>query len=113
MSTYYFLVCDRHEEYTDAASRTAGGGICHLANSTDTLLPFLVSHCGCNLRVISEYHKDREKIMTEYTEWTEDNIYKWWHNDIPIVEFGHYECDGVYSLHPAVLKHKAEKTDEQ
>ena len=73
MSTYYFLICDRHREVTDAAS-DGGGGIGHLANSPHTLLPFIVSHHGCSLRVISEHDPEVADDFRGYTEWTEENL---------------------------------------
>lgn len=70
MSTYYAIICDDHKEITDAASRSAGG-IGHLDNSDTTLLPFIVIHCDCNVRIINEH--EREWYDDEYKEWTEDN----------------------------------------
>ena len=71
MSTYYFIVCDDHKERTDAASRTAGGH-CHLANSSTTLLPFIIAHCGCRVRIVHEHEDD--SYGDEFREWEEENI---------------------------------------
>ncbi len=71
MSTYYFIVCDDCMEITDAASRTAGG-YCHLANSNETLLPFIIAHGEHKTRIINEHNDDY--CTGDYFEWTEDNI---------------------------------------
>jgi hypothetical protein len=74
MSTYYAVVCDKHMERTDAASRSGGGiGNVDLCDSKHTLKPFLVAHQGCPLRCISE-HQD-EYYDTTYQDWTELNVY--------------------------------------
>lgn len=74
MSTYYAVVCDKHMERTDAASRSCGGiGNVHIGDSKYTLKPFLIAHQGCALRCISE-HKD-EYSDERYQDWTELNVY--------------------------------------
>lgn len=70
MSTYYYMVCDKHREKTDAASH--GGCIGPLCDSPHTLLPFIVTHCGCPVRIISEHSEDA--YDSGYTEWTKDNL---------------------------------------
>jgi len=72
MSTYFYVVCHDHKEKCDAASRTAGGGVCHLCDSDHTLLPFLVAHCQCNIRVVSEHTEDDEEL--DYREWTAETV---------------------------------------
>lgn len=72
MSTYYFLVCDDHKEKTDAASRAAGG-ICHYRHSDDTLLPFIVNHSGCNIKIIPEHEEDDEKYE-KYKHWKPEDL---------------------------------------
>ena len=57
MSTYYYMVCDDHKERTWAASRTAGG-CCGLGDSDITLIPFIIAHSECNVRIVSESHDD-------------------------------------------------------
>ncbi len=71
MSTYYMLICEEHKEKTDALSKGAGG-IGALCDSNETLLPFLYSHCGCSLKVVSEHHD--EAYSEEYKEWTSNNV---------------------------------------
>jgi hypothetical protein len=72
MSTYYYLVCDKHKERTDAASRTAGGGVCHLADSVHTLLRFIVAHDGCQLRSVNEHTNDA--YDSQFSDWDEENV---------------------------------------
>lgn len=69
MSTYYYLICDKHKEMCDGASRTAGGGACHLCDSQITLPKFIVAHQDCPLRVASEH----EDTYETHTEWNEKN----------------------------------------
>ncbi len=71
MSTYYFIVCDGCMEITDAASRNAGG-YCHLGNSDETLLPFIIVHAEHGVRIINQYNPDWDTSV--YLEWTEDNV---------------------------------------
>lgn len=70
MSTYYFLVCEDHKERCDAASKLASNGVCQLCDSDVTLLPFIVQHSGCNVRIASEHEDD----IYEYLEWTKGNV---------------------------------------
>jgi hypothetical protein len=72
MSTYYYIVCDKHMERTDAASRTAGGIGCHLADSEYTLLPFIVAHAGCPVRIVSEHEND--SYDDRFEDWTDSNV---------------------------------------
>lgn len=71
MSTYYYMVCDKHMERTDAASR-GGGGIGHLADSEHTLLSFIVEHAGCPVRIVSEH--ERDSYEDRYEDWTAANL---------------------------------------
>jgi len=70
MSTYYFIVCDDHRERTDAASSAAGG--CALADGPHTLIPFIIAHHGCNVRIVSEH--DEEGFSDDYEDWTQENV---------------------------------------
>ena len=69
MSTYYYLVCDKHKEYCNGASRTMGG-FCHLCDSADTLPPFIITHDSCKVRITSEH----DYSYMGYKEWTRFNI---------------------------------------
>lgn len=71
MSTYYDIICDKHRERCDAASRGAAGGIGPVADAPTTIWSFLYAHAGCNLRVVSE-HED-EYGDPSYQDWTESN----------------------------------------
>ena len=71
MSTYYFIVCDKHKEITDAASRTAGG-YCPLVDSNVTLVPFIITHHGCPVRIVSEHEDDA--YSDDFEEWTKENV---------------------------------------
>lgn len=71
MSTYYFMICNDCEEITDAASRTTGAH-CHLDNSNDTLIPFIISHAYHSVEIISEY--DMRLDSWQYRKWTRDNV---------------------------------------
>jgi len=80
MSTYYYLVCETHKEVTDAASRTAGG-YCPLGDSTETLIPFIIAHCGCEVKIINEHDSFWERINydleeSKYREWQENTVKK-------------------------------------
>ena len=72
MSTYYYMVCGKHLERTYAASGTAGGIGNHLADSPHTLLPFIVAHAGCPVRIVSEHEDDSHDERFE--DWTESNV---------------------------------------
>ena len=79
MSTYYYLVCDKHKESTDAASRSAGGAG-PLGDSVSTLPAFIIAHHKCPVRIVDEHLKhdwmeprtgrEWEEV---YTEWTQEN----------------------------------------
>ena len=71
MSTYYKIVCDDHMERTDAASRTAGGH-CFLSDGKRTLLPFIIAHCGCRIRIVSEHDDDYHD--EDFQEWKEEGV---------------------------------------
>lgn len=73
MSTYYYMVCDKHLERTDACSRTAGGiGQSALGDSPETLGPFIVTHCGCPVRIVSEHEND--SYDERFKDWTAKNV---------------------------------------
>ena len=73
MSTYYYMVCDKHLERTDFCSRTAGGiGQAALGDSPETLGPFAVTHCGCPVRIVSEYEND--SYDARFKDWTAENV---------------------------------------
>lgn len=69
MSTYYKLVCDDHMECSDAASRTAGGW-CFFGYGDETLVPFIIAHCGCRVRIINEHDDDWAK----HREWRGEEV---------------------------------------
>ncbi len=71
MSTYYYMVCDRCHEKTDAA-RSSSAGVCHLVNSDETLLPFIVAHAGHQVRILSEHYEGGD--IYGYTEWNISNL---------------------------------------
>lgn len=70
MSVYYFLVCDRHKEWCNAASSQAGGSG-HLIDSDETLPDFVVAHHGCTLKSVSEFDDDARPM--EYIQWSRNN----------------------------------------
>ena len=70
MRTYYYMACDDHMEITDAASDKAEGCF-HMGNSEDTLLPFIIYHAGCKVRIISEHQNESWNFT--YREWTTEN----------------------------------------
>ena len=72
MSTYYYIVCDKHMERTDAASRPFMSSGCHLGDSQHTLLPFIVEHAGCPVRIVSEH--ENASYDSQFTDWTEANV---------------------------------------
>ena len=72
MSTYYFIVCDKHKERTDAASHTMAGIGCRLGDSDTTLNPFIVAHAGCPVRIVSEHEDD--SYDESFADWTEENV---------------------------------------
>ena len=71
MSTYYYMVCDRCREKTDAA-RGSSAGVGHLVNSDKTLLPFIVAHAGHAVRILSEHYEGSD--IYDYTEWHATNL---------------------------------------
>ncbi len=71
MSTYYYLICDDHKEITDAASRSASGP-CHLGASNKTLIPFIITHSKCEVRIVNEHEEDA--YSEEFKEWTPQNL---------------------------------------
>jgi hypothetical protein len=74
VSAYFYLVCLDCGEYCDGASRLAGGGVCHLADSDKLLPSFLVVHAQCRdggsgrLQVASEHAEEFENGT--WREWT-------------------------------------------
>lgn len=74
MSTYYFMVCDKHKERTPAASWTMMGIGCRLGDSDTTLNPFIVAHAGCLVRIVSEHENDA--YDESFSDWTEENVMK-------------------------------------
>lgn len=73
MSTYYYMVCDKPLERTDACSRTFGGiGQAALCDSQKTLGPFIVTHRGCPVRIVSEYEDDSSD--ERFKDWTAENV---------------------------------------
>lgn len=71
MSTYYRVVCLAHRERSDALSDRAGG-IGPYGDSPDTLLPFMLKHCGCSLVVVPEHkHGFSDQSIRD---WTSDNM---------------------------------------
>ncbi len=73
MSTYYFMVCKDHKEKCDAASRTAGG-YCDLGDSDKTLVPFIIKHHSCDVKIASEH--DNWIYENEWKEWNSENVEK-------------------------------------
>ncbi len=72
MSTYYYVLCYDHHERADAVSINASGGAGFLADGDRTLLPFLVAHLSCRLRVVSE---DNEAAYgDEFRDWTAESV---------------------------------------
>lgn len=71
MSIYYFMICKKHMERTDACSSRAGG-IGTLGDSAETLLHFLVAHCGCPVEIISEHHDD--SFNDRFADWDAENV---------------------------------------
>ena len=73
MSTYYYLVCDKHNESLMVAT-TAGD---HVAANADFLLGyFVIAHCyGCHIQIASESDIDRvvDQKGSEYEDWDMDN----------------------------------------
>lgn len=73
MSTYYYIVCDKHLERTSACSRTAAGiGQSALGDSPETLGPFIVTHHRCQVRIVSEH--DADAYEERYKDWTAENV---------------------------------------
>ena len=73
MSTDYYLVCDKHLERTDACSRTACCmGQSALNDSRETLGPFMVTHHGCPIRIVSEHEGDA--YDERFKDWTAENV---------------------------------------
>ena len=71
MSIYYFIVCDKHMERTPAASKTMFN-CCALGDSKDTLLPFIVVHVGCPVRIVMEC--EDAAYSDRYEDWTKINM---------------------------------------
>ena len=71
MSRAYYLICDLHKERTEASrTRKHPWALKHVCDYT--LKPFIVSHVGCVLRVISDQHEEAED--PSFTDWTMDNL---------------------------------------
>jgi len=71
MSTNYYLICDKHLERTEACIRVANG-LEQLASGR-TLGPFIVTHRGCPIRIVSEH--DHEAYDDTFKEWTINNCH--------------------------------------
>lgn len=72
MSTYYFLVCERHKEFTDAASLPAFGQPVRLGQSNEILPHFIHAHHSCGLVVLDE-HRLGNRFET-HDDWEEDTL---------------------------------------
>jgi hypothetical protein len=85
MSTYYYLSCEKHKEYCDAAST---GGFaerkCGLIDSDVTLSPFIVIHAYCGPLVVLNDESDE---LETYKRWTRYNV-KELFEDTERVNFG-------------------------
>jgi len=73
MSTYYYLICEDHKEITDAVSRNSGG-YCPLCYSDKTLLPFIIAHHNCTIKIVNEHQE--EACSKIYREWTAETVEK-------------------------------------
>lgn len=73
MSMYYYLVCDECRELCEAASRTAGGGVCPLGDSGATTPSFVVAHSKCEIRIANEDAVDDIDVDDQYVEWEQEN----------------------------------------
>jgi len=71
MSTYYALICEDCKEKVDGASRTAGG-YSALVEGPACLIPFIITHAGCHVEIISEH--DERWCSDDYFEWTKNNV---------------------------------------
>ena len=71
MSVYYKVLCDSCREKCYAASEIAGGWVCHMGDSHTCLPPFLAWHCGCALRVVSEFENAYDN---DYTQWGDGSV---------------------------------------
>lgn len=79
MSTFYYLVCDKHLERTDACARTAGSLGSPLEDSEATLGPFIVAHHGCPVRIVSE--NDDDSYEDKFIDWTKENVEEMYFKD--------------------------------
>lgn len=71
MSTYYSLICENCGERVEAVSRTISG-TSPFGDSELTLLPFLIAHEGCAIKVVSEHNEDFHD--NKYLDWTAGNF---------------------------------------
>lgn len=101
MSTYYYMVCDKHMERTDAASRSAGG-IGPLCDSPHTLLPFIVDHAGCPVRIVSEH--ERDSYEDRFEDWTAANVDDMMGKDRPVEPFIESPTDAAMRQFTALPK---------
>ncbi len=69
MSTHYYLKCDEHQEFCDAANKSAGG-FQHLGDSEIILPSFIVTHSECKIEIIRE---NDEEVLETYKEWHDGN----------------------------------------
>jgi hypothetical protein len=72
MSTYYYLLCDKHHEYIGGASIPLSGHPCYMGRSRHLLPHFLHVHATCSLLVRDEYSLD--DAQEEYERWCEDAL---------------------------------------
>lgn len=76
MSTYYYLICNDHKEWTDAVSRTTWG-YCFMGDGQKTLQPFIIAHSHCNIEIVDEsWYDDVRRLKYRKWENVEEEIEK-------------------------------------
>lgn len=71
MSTFYYMICRDHKERVDACSMSGHNYGVKLADSDKTLMPFIATHHGCDVSIVSEH--DDEACDESYKDWTAAN----------------------------------------
>lgn len=69
MSTDYELVCKKHKHRCDISTDGMSGP---MLNCGKSLAFFVVTHCNCDLVIMSEHQLDDDYYDT-FVEWNKDN----------------------------------------
>lgn len=69
----YYVVCDDHHEFVDAVSYEDQEYTVN-NNAKHALIPFLIAHCGCHVRILNEHQADEVYGGMMYHKWVAEEV---------------------------------------